>query len=558
MALETILTAAGYETRLIVDAVRRTFDRPPDVTDNASNGYGATSIWQTGGRLWQPVAAPDANSAAWTELPVKGGGFCDIVGADTLAAYGFVREKTSYASSCADISVTIAGVPTAFTIGFLANGEYDGDAHRNAARQADANTYVTCTKWYDHNGMYDAAKNASYAAPIVDFNFITGRYFLTAEGQGGTPRMLQFPIGAIASGTGPVTSGFGVNGNNFLVYAVGTGNVAAGNGGGYVCTLGDLANVVVADRRRYAFLCGASGTLQAAGAVSVNPVPTVPLNSQLSVSILNVSGTAATISTDERVGTVTIANNTAGYTSGFLFQNNGASTTNYAALQLTSLGIANVAQSAAKMAALRHSAYARFDIRPQVTRQVFLVGDSRTASALPLTKQFDSVGLQLAARLGKEARVYSMGNGAYQPAALQTSVVPTIIAQYAAGIETDVFILGAAINCFLIGGKTAAVALVELKALIVSLQSSLVRIVLVNELATSSATGLASTKLPELRALIGVQGAVGMGVADIIDMNVYPQVADPTNALYYYDGIHLTAAADAVIASKLANYITEQ
>lgn len=530
----------------------QSLNRAPGNGDNATMARTIASIWQAGRRLWQPVAAPDLASAAWAELPVTGGGFCDIVGADTLAAWGFVCEKTGYASEATDISVIIAGVPTPFTINLLANGEYDGAAHRNAARQADAGTYVTCTKQYDQSGNGNhLTKHGSYAAPIVDFSFVTGRYFLTGEGQGGTPRTLQMPAGVIASGTAPLTSGFGVTGNNFMIYALGAGNVAAGNGGAYIATLGDMDNATVADRRRYSLFCSAAGALQGVGAVAVTPVTPVPSNSQLAVTIFNVNGTAATISNDERTGAATIANNALVYTGGWLFQNQGSSTQNYAALQLTSLGIAKAAQSAARMTALRQSAYARFDIRPQVTRQIFIVSDSRGASALPLTKRFDSVAVQVVPRLGKAARVYSMCNGAYQANQLRTTVVPTVVAQYAVGVETTVFVLGAGINNFLVGNTTAAQALVDLKALIAALQSPLAKIILVNELATSSATNGANLKIVELRALIATEGAAGMGVSKIRDLLTLAPLADPTNTTFYYDGIHPTAAADAVIASAL-------
>ncbi len=534
------------------------FNRPPSVGDNASTGYTAASIWQAGGQLYQPVATPDSTAAAWGQLPAVAGCFTDIVGAaNTLFAGGSVAGLAGYTGPTWDINVTISGTDTTFTINVLPGGEIDVLKLQAAMGRADNGTVVTCIKAYDHSGAGNHyVKHPSYAAPLVAFSVRTGRYCLTSEPQYGTFRTLKAPAGVIASGTSPLTSGFGVSGNACMMYAYGCGVAAAGGGYGRLATLGDLANTTVADRRRVEMFTYTSGEFLAVrGGSAYTPSPVTPLDSQPCVVMANFSTNTLTTSVNERIGTVSIPNDTDVYTSGWLFARDPTiSNDNYGAMELVAFGVAKTSQSASTMKALRYSSYARFDIRPQALSQNFLVGDSRFLNALPFASKIETISLQFAARIGKTASVFSMANGGKTPAQLQATVAVSVAACYAPNIRSTVYVL-AGINNFLVAGTTVAQALIDLKALLASLASPYARVILINELATTSTTGGANVNLPLLRAAITSAGPSGMGCYQILDLNYLAPIAAPANSLYYDDTVHPTPALGSIIASVLARFM---
>lgn len=533
---------------------QRTLSRPPDVTDHAARGFTLNSIWQALGKIWQPVAAPDSTSAAWGELPVPGGCFTDIVGsANTIFAGGFVAMKAGYTGAAVDVSVTIATVPTTFTINILASGEIDAVALQSAIAQADAGTDVTCIKLYDQSGAGNHyVKSASYPAPYVSFDDALGRYCLATNGPyAGAPRTLKAPVGVIT--TGSLTSGYGVIGNAYSTLTIGRGVSSASNGLPALYALGDNTNATVPDRRFCSAIAGINGKFNVwRGFAKCAHVPDQFVDSQPSV-VVTVSATANTyLSVNESIGIATTTNDTAVYTSGWLFTYDPSANDQVGSHRMVAFAVANVALSTAQQARLRQASYARFDIRPQALDQIILCGDSRTSSAQPTNKRFNSLSLQLASRLGKVARVIGMGNGGYTNAQILANQIPTIVSMYNPNVKNTVFYL-ASVNDGS-AGATPAQMMASMQISIAPLKAVGFRVVLINELSTTSTTNSVNTKLPILRDMVNAAGPAGMGCDAILDPLVFSPLATPANTAFYSDGLHPTEACDALLASAMVPY----
>lgn len=526
--------------------------RPPRVTDNSSNGYGSTSIWAANGELYAPTVAPDTNSALWQKIENVGGScFTDVAtAANTIFAGGLVSMKSGFTGPAIDISVTIATTPTTFTINILTSGEIDVVALQAAMGQADASTAVTCIKLYDQSGAGNHyVKNASYPAPYVAYDALLGRYCLQFDGKTATPRVLQAPAGVITTGT--LSSGFGVTGNSFTTAVYGRGTCCSVNAGALGSwALGDMLNPTTGDRRFLAPLAQTSGEYQFwrnGSAVATTPKVAVDLNP--CYTLTSSSTTLATVSVNEEIGTLSISSDTAVYTSGYIGSWSPA-TSSRSSHRVVSFAVAKVALTAAQQTILRNGHYARFDIRPQVLDQVYLIGDSRTASALPLAQRYESVATLLADRVARAARVYGFGNDSHTSALMGSTTIPFAVARYKTGVRNTAIML-AGVNDFIVSALTPAQSLAAIQANCLTLKNAGFRVILINELACTTATNSANTNLPILRGLIAAAGTSGMNCDYILDLNQYAGFATPATAAYYSDGLHPTVALDEVWASAL-------
>ncbi len=538
---------------------QKSLARSPSVTDNASLGYSSGSIWQANKQLYQPIAAPDNTAAVWGTLQDAGSAsFCDVMGASNVVfSGGLVNTKYGYLGQAIDISVAIAGTPTTFSIGFLANGEFNVALLQSYISQADAGTLVTCTKLYDHSGAGNHyVKNASYPAPYVDYDSLLGRYCLMFDGKTTTPRCLQAPSGVISGTT--LSSGYGVSGNAVTVYATGRGTTTA-TSSGQAClfSLGDMQNATAIDRRylsTFASIFGGYGAIKTNN--TVDTVPVTLLDSQPNVMLYVNSTTNATMSINEDIGTVGVSNDTAVYSGGYLGTFDPLSSS-YCSHRLITFSVAKVAATTAQQAALRNGAYTKYDIRPQVKDQVFIIGDSRTSSAFPLASKFDSISMEIANRVPRSVRVYGMGLSGLTAADMSTYTIPRAVAMYnPKARNTAIYLAG--VNDIIVDSVSPATALSRIKAGVATLKAAGYYVVLMNELATTfTGGGNPATQLPILRALITAQGIDGMGCDAIVDLLQYAPMQTPSNAIYYADGLHPTPAVDALWASTLTKYLVQ-
>lgn len=564
-ATQTVKDAQGNIIGISLNGVqypltRRGYNRPPDVTDNASKGYTLASIWQAGGRLYKPVTAPDNVSAAWAVQPMPAGCFTDIVGAtNTIFAGGMKAQKLGYTGPAVQLTATIATAPVTLDIAILPSGDLDNLAVQNFLSLADAGTVVTITKIYDQSGKGNhLIKSASYPAPLIEWDEVLQSYIWgDLPGNSTVIRTLQFPAGTISGGV--LTAGFGVVGNSCSVYAVGRGVNAADNGKATLCVLGDALNPTVPDRRTLTTLTNVNGYMN----VSKNGtnqvfVPKIPLDSQPSVLITSLGAVNSIISINEDIGTVAAtsgANDTAVYTGGYLNCITPSSPDYHGSHRGMALCIANVALTAAQMTLLRNAAYVRYDIRPQVMDQIFCVGDSRTARIqLNQNTIMGNWPLELVSRIGRDYRVYGMGNSGIRASQIPTNQLPAVLGYFKPTAKNIAFFL-AGVND-LANGDSVDTTLASIQANTFALKGAGFQTILLNELATTSTSNGVNVKLPLLRAVIAAQGVNGMGCDAIYDPMVFTPFTQPSNALYYPDGLHPAPALESQLASGALPYIS--
>lgn len=525
--------------------VPRTYDRAPGNDDNASVGYTTDSVWQAGGDVFQPVKV-DVGSALWTKVPVAKIGFVDVLGAaNTASAFGTVAMKTGFTGPAVDISVMISGTPTTFTLNILADGELDQVSAFAAVGQADAGTYPVCTKAYDQSGAANHWVAAAPAtAPYFVFDQVEQRFGLTTGGPSGAPRTLTVPDAHV------------VTGNAYTVFSYGRGNAsAANNNNAALYVLGRpgapryTSGVVIPGGR---FSLAKYGGSNAHGSVIV------PIDTQAHVMMVVSGPSTLMISANEIVNSFvpSYGNDTGTFVGASMFCYDPASNNSASASHIVfGFGVGKVAATAAQQKVLRYSAYARFDIRPQVLDQIFMIGDSRTNIAHPVTQPFDNMAHRLAAILGKQYRIYNYGlYGARCDEFLAgaKATIPNAASQYNPAARNAVTFLGGVNDAS--AGDSPEQVVAEITACTAPLKAAGYKVLLFNELASTA--GASSAKLVAIRRLVAANGAASMNADRIIDMleEVMP-LATPADTAVYSDGLHPTVptiqAEATVVAANL-------
>lgn len=543
-----LTTGAGTVRVMAAAQVPRTYNRRPTSADNASRGYTSASAWQHAGKVYTPTVAPDSTSAVWGEASNIGGTFTEIMTpANTLSAWGTVAMKTGYTGPAVDISVTIGGVATAFTLNILPSGELDNVAAAAAVSQADANTFATCTKVYDQSGKgNDWAKDAAYLAPFFVYDEGEKRFGLTTNGPyAGTIRTLKAPA-AVFSGT-TLTSGFGVVGGAFTVMAYVRGNSPT-KGLSAMFALGDKSGTenrmwsVMTDPDNRLYVNRNFGKYRAGNPVGVD--------SQAHVVTLVCAPTSVSLSVNETTDT-NAHTDAQVYSSGWLFCYTPNAPDYYGSHTIFGFGVAKVTATAAQARALRYSAYARFDIRPQVQDQIMMLGDSRTAAAHPVNRPHDALSMMLAKMVGKDYRVYGLGSYGSKTADLMAGgSIQTI--PFAQALYNP---LGRNIVTYLCGvndssaGATAGAITDNIRASLAALKNTGFKTVLINELTANGANAVVT--LPLVRQIIANAGAQ-MNADAIIDAFTVNALKSTSNTAIYADGLHPTAAADGSIVGLIA------
>jgi hypothetical protein len=536
-----------------VHSFNQSLDRPPTYLDNSSIGYNVNSVWQAKGQIYKPVGTPDATSSAWGSIQTMGACPADIIGysatwatSNSIFAGGLCAMIAGYVGALVDISVTIATTPTTFTINCLTTGEIDVLKLQAAMSLADSGTYVTVIKLYDQTGLNNhAVKNASYAAPFIDYDSVMGRYIIATSGYNSVTKALQFPTGVAG------TSGFVVAGNSWSMYAVGRALGSCDNANGVLATVGDYLS---APNKFATIQTGSTGIVQRWSTEQSSQYHgTLSFDSQPSVVIVT-SGASSTVSINEDTGTSAFAQDAQSYVGGWLFTDQPALGLRQSVMRLAGIVIAKTVLTSAQQQALRYSSYTRFNILPQTKDQVFVIGDSRVSAALPTTVPAETLSMALAKQLGRNYKVYGFGNGGATSSVISTTQLPTVVAKYTSLSKNSAVYLSG-VNDFILSALTPAQVLTAIKANLLTLKNAGYTVILINEIATTNTTNNANTNLATLRALITAQGTSGMGCDKIVDLNQYAPFATPANTAYYADGLHPTAALDNLWASALATII---
>jgi len=525
-------------------------NRAPGNSDNASAGYTANSVWQARGKIYQPTLAPTAGSAVWGEVAGFGGSFTDIMGAATISAWGTVAMKTGFTGPAVDITVTVGGAPVVTTLNILANGELDNNAAFAAIGKADAGTFPTCTQVYDQSGAGNHwTKDPAYPAPYFVYDPSERRFGLTGNGpNAGAPRTLRAPNGTF-TGTN-LDSGFGVASGAFTVFAYARGNAATTAS----ATLFALGDRTLPASRMWSLTTETNGRLYLNRSFTkLQSGAPLGVNAQAQALTVVCAPTTVTINVNEDASTETHSD-TNTYSSGWLFCYSPAATGNYASHMVFGFGVAKAAATAAQAKALRYSAYARFDIRPQVLDQVFMVGDSRTASRHPLTAPFMALPTLLAEVLGKDYRIYGLGSyGAQTPNLLASGTLKTIpfaASLYNPAAKNVATFLGGVNDVS--SGASAAQTTQNIKDCVAALKAAGMKVVLCNELATN---GASAATLRSVRSQVAGLGASGMGADTLIDLLDVEAMGTPGNTSIYADGLHPTGPADQSMVSVIAKAI---
>jgi lysophospholipase L1-like esterase len=537
----TWVSANTYVVRMVraetaYSYAEKKYRRPPKPSDNATQGYGASSMWQYGGKVYQPVAAPSTASATWGVNQRRAGMITDIVGTtNTKFAGGTVAMKGGFTGAAIDISVTIASTPTAATINIIADGELDTDTLESYLCRMDAGTYCTVTKVYDQTGNGNhLTKHASYAGLLLDFDALIGRYVITSEYvSGGVDRRLEIPaiIGLARNAFGMVFYGRSINssGNN-------DGNVVAvlGNYSGGANQISPLQ------------LQNNGGMMIAQNPTGGNllPASTVPALSNMSVFGVTGGGTNTTFFSNE-ASSATATNSTSSLATGGWVGSDGASQ-HFFPSRIVGMAICVAEITTAQISAIVEGAVAKFDIYPQARDRVVLLGDSRFSGAFaPLHNSFATV---LPQHLQSDCEVINFSNGSKQISDIIAGTAVTAQGIYRSGVKNVAVIL-AGVNNFIVGNKTAAATLAEMVTLVSMLKTTGYKVLVISELATTSTTNNANTRLAELNVLLS---ANSMGADKVVDVYGYTAVATPANSAYYPDGLHPGAATYQLIASVVA------
>jgi hypothetical protein len=393
--------------------------------------------------------------------------------------------------------------------------------------------------------------------PYIDWDPILGRYTLQApnvnvsSGSTTNRRCLQLPQAMTLTST-----------QNYGIYAVGSGVGSADGQAPVLCAVGD-ATVSTNYESILGSIGGGPPEPQVFGQLTINRtsgsnriVPTY-ITTQPSVLLAYTASTPlTTISVNEQTGTSSTAIPSAALAGGYIFCYGGTSLDCYSMMQLVGLAIFNAAPTTAQAKALRYGAYARFNILPQVTNTLAMIGDSRFANQT-VTPGFGSSVL-LARYLGNNWNVYNLGTSNITTAqCVGDGLVPTVtgVAKSLSvlkgpGLNYAVILLG--VNDFIIGSSAVATVLASLQTLCSQISNVGFTPILISELATSVTTGSANTNVPLLHTAIQAQGTSGMGCAAIIDLTGYTPIMTPSSSSYYSGGLHPNGALHEIISSSIA------
>lgn len=534
-----------------INQLSHSLNRSPTINDNTSRGYASSDIWVANGRLWICTYA-DSNSAVWQEQQnyVTGGAdIGDIVGAtNVMFAGGFTRWFAAYGTGAAmDLSVIIATVPTAFTINFLASGLLDWQAFYSAMAKADTGSLVSVTKLYDHSGKGNHyTKNAGYAAPILAYSQKLKSWVITT-------RVTGFAGGAgnLIAPTGTTTTGFFVPSQNHSLVMVGEANTSASTTG--LCSItevGDYNNTWGGGNSRgYELQINNSSGLnyQDIGQFNQYMNPSI-LHLSPSVLTLNSSGNNLTLNQNESQWT---GNSTASVplVSGWLF---GRPSVNpMAGFALTGYLLTNVALTTAQAKAIRYALYPSIGAKPQKRDRVWLTGDSRIDTALPSSNHFCNIGQKLSILLNDTHDVYNLGQNGGTSVTHAPLHISYMNSNKGLGSNDAFYLWG--VNDFIVSNWTAAQSYAQHQVNIASLKGYGFKTNFINELATTSVTNNANTRVPQLQALVR---AGGVGADNTIDLQQSYTIINQTgNTAVYADGLHPTEGTDEVISSILLPYV---
>jgi len=510
-------------------------DRLPKPSDNASVGYSASSLWQHGGSIFKPASAPSNTSALWVRQPRQGGHIANVMGANCRFAGGTVAMKAGYVGNAIDVTVKVGGADVTETITILSGGELDADKVLGLLARADANTKATVTQIYDQTGLGNhIVKDAAYAAPLLDWDELAGRFVVTGDydNTDNIARQLRIPTTLTA------------NRNNWSAFALGRAvNACADNYNNIILTLGDSQGNTNPT---------ASWLPAVDGSILVNHTPTgggwaptqkVPMPSGLMVAGVS-SGATLKAFSNERSGSGSNLSDASLLTGGWIGSDNG---TNIRRIPVRFFGIAicNTAVTDAQIEVIKTGFYARFDVAPQVLDRVVILGDSRPAGAF--AKYFRTVAIQLADRLGKRAEVVNLSNGSYTISQAQTTMAPTAKTIVRTG-RKNIAIIFAGVNNFIVGNQTPQQVVTEMAALVADLKGAGYKVIVLGELATTSTVNGANTKLPQLRDLLRGNP---VGADSVVMLDSYPEVIAANVAANYPDGLHPSAALFGLIAGAL-------
>ncbi|MBS1707838.1 MAG: SGNH/GDSL hydrolase family protein [Armatimonadetes bacterium] len=521
-------------------------NRPPSASDNASRGYTSTSeIWQYGGRFYQPVATPDATSAAWAPVQTPAGTWVDIVTAmpsgSVAAAYGLFAIKSGFTGPCIDISVTINSTPTAFTINILTGGKLDTSALGAAMVRADAGSKVTVTKWYDQNGTNHATSGTNTL--FIDWDPVLGMYALFGETSTMTARNLVIP------------NTVSVNSRQCSFWAMGRGVVACGKTSPVVGCLGNWnggTGPLLFIGNEYTSSPETSKPTLAAWQTGQNyrtPSTMVPLDCGLCVVGVVPSASNTTFWCNEDTGVNATAPTSATLTGGAIGTNTvGAD--RYASMRFVAVMVTQTtALTSAVQQQLRYAAYLQLGIMPQVKDRVVFIGDSRTQGFI--AAQADTLPMAVVERLTRSAKVHNCGNSGWGNTHFTTGSPSTLGAVNTLYNSTrkNIAVVWLGVNDFLVSNLATDQAFTALTANIATLKAQGWTVLLVNEAATTSTVNSTNTKLATLRGLIA---AGGHGADELIELGGLTPYLAASNTAYYPDGLHGSTALYHMMASRIA------
>lgn len=527
----------------------QTHNRPPGAYDNTSKGYSTSSVWQAYGTIYTPIGTMDEVSAIWAQDADQGKDLTAIVPlANISGSYGLCGEIPNYAGPACDINVTIATVATTFTINILPGGAFDNASFSKAASQADAGTNVTIIKWYDQTGKGNhMVPVAGKPQPFIVWDMSMAAYVIDGgPAFNGAVRTLGIPSGVVLAG------------NTYGIYAYGRAVGTCDNSLGFLNCFGDNTGSAGNGTQFTSVALDATGRFYVnQGFAKLFGTQIILADSTPHAVVISRSSTSTILSVNEDINTHVSTSDGNTYTGGFLFCYNKDAPDYHASHRLMSFNVFNITLTAAQQTSLRKRAYIKYDIRPQVLQQIFDIGDSRTSGSKPTNSPLTTISMETADLVAKEYRCYGFGNSGYTAAQITSganSQLANAIATYRPKVANIYFILGGAVNS-LSGGLDVPTTLSQLQTQAAMLKATGGKVVVLNELSTTSTTNGVNTKLPQIRDLISAAGPSGMGADAIMDLGKITAFLTPSTTAFFPDGLHPSYAMDQAWARSKIPYL---
>jgi lysophospholipase L1-like esterase len=507
--------------------------RAPTVTDDATKGFTTSSVWQFDGQVYTP-ASVNGGAAVWAPVfPRPIALPADILGTAAVGAYGTAAMKAGYTGASIDVTYTKSAASTVATINILPNGQLDRASLYAAIVSRDAGTLARVTKVYDQTGNANHLVAAAAGGPLIGMRSINSFEEISWGSNLGEAGL-----------TIPTT--VSLNRQNFSVFMFGSATSATGRTAGsaplIACELGNTSGGFGVSFQ------GGTGQVSAGPGSLIAFSSSPSTNNGFSVSIPEgpsvvgfISAAAGlTMTVNERSSTIAAlqSNTMTGGNVGRTARVAGAEGMFYP----FGIVIANAAATTAQQIAIRQSAYANFNLAPQIQDQIVILGDSRSQGYK--TDHGLNWPSQLQQRLSTQYAVDVVDMSVYGLQLLYVDdatqgTVLGAVAQYRPGARNTAIVF-AGVND-VSAGRTAAAALVNLQDAVNRLNAVGYRVIVINELRNTANSNAA---MDAYRAAFAtVTGAT------VIDPMSVPALTDPTNTAIFPDGLHFSTQGSAIMAA---------